>query len=490
MIPIFEPLILNSHCTKRIVRKNVWKLNLETITVTIMFCHSYILDVQIFSTHNLEISSSIWLIAGFWVVFINSIHYIISIELCRSLLTIRQHIIKTNNPSTIGPDELLSVRFPNLKENQVIIPSTTKLTVNITLAGTDVNRTLVGNLGRNIIRKLVVKLEGNEIISTDDYDVLYSYYDCWKTATERRNAIFQGIVEADGQTENAIKHRINAGNKANDAKDQTVASIYNNRFCIPLDFEILESSLPLYQYGLGTYELTFADYSDVIKSTDPDATYKISNISLDFDTIINVSLASQIRTEYMKSSILYDRILRARIIPLNNSYTSFAVDINSPSKSLKGVLLIFTKERSATKFTHNTEEFFNPKITKVGVTVEGVPNELYAQNMEYRHQYDEIVKHFAEGWLKEAGTIQKDLQLHNVNIASYYTNKYALWLDFRTIDDNRLHGSGRRLENTSEGIRLQTTKEAGAVSKLSCYLYIFQDAQINISDSQFLNVVY
>ena len=338
-----------------------------------------------------------------------------------------------------------------------------------------------------------MKLEGNEIISIDDYDVLYSYYDCWKTATERHNAIFQGIVEANGQTVNAIKHRINSGDKANDAKDQTVASIYDNHFCIPLDFEILESSLPLYQYGLGsrlTYELTFSDYSDVIKSTNPDATYTISNISLEFDTITNTSLASQIRTEYMKSSILYDRILRARIIPLNNSNTSFSIDINSPSKSLKGVLLIFTKERSATKFTHDTEEFFNPKITKVEVTVEGVPIELYAQNMEYRHQYDEILKHFGEGRLKEAGAIQKDLQLHNVNIASYYTDKYALWLDFRTIDDNRLHGSGRRLENTSEGIRLQIIKEAGADSKLSCYLYIFQDAQINISDAQFLNVVY
>ena len=276
--------------------------------------------------------------------------------------------------------------------------------------GTDVNRTLVGNLGRNIIRKLVVKLEGNEIISTDDYDVLYSYYDCWKCTTERLNTVFQGIVDADGQTENAIKHRINTSDKANNAKDQTVASIYDNRFCIPLDFEILESSLPLYQYGLGShlmYELTFADYSDVIKAMDPDATYTIPNISLEFDTIINASLASQIRTEYMKSRILYDRILRARIIPLNNSTTSFSVDINSPSKRLKGVLLIFTKERSATKFNQDTEEFFNPKITKVEVTVEGVPNELYAQNMEYRHQYDEIVKHFAEGQLKEAGAIQK-----------------------------------------------------------------------------------
>ena len=357
-----------------------------------------------------------------------------------ALKGLRQHIIKTNNPSTIGPGELLTIRFPNLKESQVIIPGTTKLTFSITLAGTDVNRTLVKNLGRNIIRKLVVKLEGNEIISIDDYDVLFSYIDSWKCKTERLNAVLQGIVNADSQTEDASKHKINSGDKANNA------SIFNNRFCIPLDFEILESSLLLYQYGLGsrlTYELTFANYSDMIKSTDTDATYTISNISLEFDTIINASLAIQIRTEYMKSSILYDRILRARIIPLNNSNTSFSLDINSPSKSLKGVLLIFTKERSATKFTRDTEEFFNPKITKVEVTVEGVPNELYAQDMEYRHQYDEIVKHFAEGWLKEAGAIQKDLQLHNVNIASYYTDKYALWLDFRTIDDNRLHVSGR-----------------------------------------------
>ena len=258
-----------------------------------------------------------------------------------------------NNPSSISPDELLTVNFPDLKENPVIIPGTTKLTFSISLAGTDVNRTLVKNLGRKIIRKLAVKLEGNEIISIDDYDILYSYYDCWKCPTERINAVFQGFVDADGQTENAIKHRINTGDKANDAKDQTVASIFDNKFCIPLDFEILESSFPLYQYGLGshlTYELTFADYSDVIKATNPDATYTISNISLEFNTVINASLASQIRTEYMKSNILYNRILRAHIIPLNDSSTSFSVDVNSLSKSLRGVLLTFTKERSATKF--------------------------------------------------------------------------------------------------------------------------------------------
>ena len=248
--------------------------------------------------------------------------------------------------------------------------------------------------------------------------------------------------------ENAIKHRINTGDKASNASDETVASIFGNKSAIPLDYEILESSLPIYQYGLGsrlTYELTFADYSDVIKASNHDASGTISSISLEFDTVTNASLASQIRTEYMKSSILYDRILRARIIPLNDSSTNFSLDINSPLKSLKGVLLIFMKERSATKFNRDTEEFFHPKISKVGVTVEGVPNELFAQGMENSHQYDKIIKHFAEGRLKEAGAIQKDLQLHNFNIASYHTDKYALWLDFRTIDDNKLQGLGQTI---------------------------------------------
>ena len=39
-------------------------------------------------------------------------------------------------------------------------------------------------------------------------------------------------AEASGLTENAIKHRINASDKASDASDETVASIFDNKFCI------------------------------------------------------------------------------------------------------------------------------------------------------------------------------------------------------------------------------------------------------------------
>ena len=57
--------------------------------------------------------------------------------------------------------------FSRSKENRAIVPETRKLTFNISLSGTDANKTSVKNLGKNVIRKLVVKLEGNEIIDVE-----------------------------------------------------------------------------------------------------------------------------------------------------------------------------------------------------------------------------------------------------------------------------------------------------------------------------------
>ena len=51
MVSINKSLILNSHRTKWIIRKNVWQFNLKTI----MLQHSYILDVQILSTNEILI---------------------------------------------------------------------------------------------------------------------------------------------------------------------------------------------------------------------------------------------------------------------------------------------------------------------------------------------------------------------------------------------------------------------------------------------------
>ena len=254
--------------------------------------------------------------------------------------------------------------------------------------------------------------------------------------------------------ENCIKLRINAANKdATSVQDKAIADAYGNKFIIPLDFEMLDSAAPYYQAGLGNrlcYEITFNDYNRVIKSAvSPkvsDAKYKITNISLEYETVTQPNLARSVRSEYQHMALLYDRILRHRQLAVNKSDTMWNWSFNTPCKSLNGILVLFEEEQS---YTQDTSKFYNPKIQKVSVTVEGKPNQLYSQGMRSFEQYDEARKYFAEG--RPADDVQAQLQLYDVSLGEYLVNKYALWLDFRMIGENKLHGTDRRIENASEG---------------------------------------
>ena len=180
---------------------------------------------------------------------------------------IRQKVIVTHNPSRIDQNQDLLVRFPNLGNDNIIIPGMAHLSFNIELTSTtDLNRTLVSNIGRAIIKKLAVKFEGNEILSIDNYDVFACYRDLWKTKSEKCNAIQQGIISTDGCTLGCMKLRINAGVKSTSPppQDKAIAETYGNKFIIPLDFEMLDSAMPYFQAGLRnrlSYELKFNDYN-------------------------------------------------------------------------------------------------------------------------------------------------------------------------------------------------------------------------------------
>ena len=262
------------------------------------------------------------------------------------------------NPSEIDQAQELLVRFPNLGNDDVIIPGTENLIFNIELTSTtDANRTLVSNIGRTIIKKLAVKFVGNEIMSVDDFDVLPCYQDLWKTKSEERNAVRQGIISTNSCMENCIKLRINAGDKnASNAQDKAIADAYGNKFIIPLDFEMLDSAALYYQAGLRNrlcYKLTFNNYSRVTKSgvsspKVPDAKYKITAISLEYEISTQPDLARSIRSEYQHMALLYDRILRHRTIIVNKSDTVWNCAFNTPCKSLKGILFLLDEEQSYT----------------------------------------------------------------------------------------------------------------------------------------------
>ena len=118
-----------------------------------------------------------------------------------------------------------------------------------------------------------------------------------------------------------MKLRINAGDKSTTpVKDKAIADAYRNKFVIPLDFEMLDSAMPYYQVGLRnrlSYELLFNDYNRVINSSKTDATYKNTDISLEYDIVTQHELARSIRSEYDKMVLLYDRVIKHSHIPVN-----------------------------------------------------------------------------------------------------------------------------------------------------------------------------
>ena len=61
--------------------------------------------------------------------------------------------IVTHNPSTIDQNQDLLVSFPNLGNDDIIVPGMVNLSFNIELTSTaDLNRTLVSNIGRAVIK--------------------------------------------------------------------------------------------------------------------------------------------------------------------------------------------------------------------------------------------------------------------------------------------------------------------------------------------------
>ena len=405
---------------------------------------------------------------------------------------VRQWVVNTHDPSTIDQNHNLIVKFPRLGVHDVILPGTARLAFTISLTSTDDNRTLVQNIGQAVISKTLIKIGSTEVMSISNSDIYHCYRDLWKTAQERENSQYQGIDTSNNQ--NVTKIRVNAGDAGRNSIHDAIADAYGNNFYIPLDFEMLESHMPFYQTGLQDtlqYELTFNKYSHVIKAqNDAKAKYTIDNIRLEYEIVTQQELSQLISRQYASSTVIYyDRVVLSDHKVKNKSEGIWNFDVHDGAKSMKGILILFQEPRE--DYQCNTETFYNPKITKVEVTIKGLPNQLYSHGLTTYQQWDEARKFLAAGCKRhpEVAMVAKDLGLADVSIGDYLTSKYALWLDLRSSDDDIIHGNGRRVDS-GDTVKIKIEKKKEAAGELNVYIYAIIDAQINIKDGRFITAVY
>ena len=127
---------------------------------------------------------------------------------------------------------------------------------------------------------------------------------------------------------------------------------------------------------------------------------------------------------------------------LSKEDTIWKIDVNNLSvRSLQGLLLLFLDKRG--DFANKNEEFYNPSIKKILVTINGMPHRLFTAGLQARDIYLEINKYFYK-------------ENSNITWEEFLTTKFGLWIDTRSSTNNTLHGSGRAV--VKSGILLQIEK--------------------------------
>ena len=390
----------------------------------------------------------------------------------------------TFNPTEANPGETLYVHMPKLADNEVIVAGSLALVFNINLkvTGAHANSYLVQNVSRALVDKFVVKFAATTIQDTDGYDIYKIFEDLFIPLHERANMLSEGIQSLD-----LNRIRSGAGDKKTSGvvAENTLNGVYGTKYRINLDHPILTDHGVFYPQALYNdlvFELTLAPAGQVVNGSDPAKLgYKLENIQLEYEVIRSKTLADEAMSTYISGKeFAYDLVMRERVVHIKrDSDTRLNLRVNPQRRSLKGILLLFINPYTAG--LRDSESYFNPDITKVKVTVNGVPNRVYNEGISGKDMWNELIRHFNPhkgDW-------------PNMTLTNYLTaNKFGLWIDLRSMADTTMHGNGQRLVDTQNGVQLEIERTASGSGTANCYIFTISDAQMNIMGQQLVDVQY
>ena len=385
-------------------------------------------------------------------------------------------------PTSANPGETLYVHVPKLLDNEVIVPGSLALVfdINLKVPGAHANNYLVQNVSRALVVKFNVRFAATAVQETDSYDIYKIFEDLFLSRDERENMLREGIQSTD-----LNKIRSGAGDKKTSGVDEENAlnAVYGTKYRINLEHPILTDHGVLYPQALYSdlvFDLTLAAAHEVVKG--PDGTklgYKLENIQMEYEVIRSKTLADKVMSTYaIGKEFAYDHVMREKVVPITRgSDTHLNLRVNPQRRSLKGILLLFINPFTAG--ARDTEQYFNPDITKVKVTVNGVPNRVCNEGLNGSDMWQELTRHF------KPSTNGRP----NMTLAKYLaSNKFGLWIDLRSMADTTMHGNGQRLVNTQDGVQLEIDRKASGSGTTNCHIFSISDAQMNIMGQQLESV--
>ena len=138
---------------------------------------------------------------------------------------------------------------------------------------------------------------------------------------------------------------------------------------------------------------------------------------------------------------------------------------NLSVRSLQGLLLLFLDK--CDDFANKNEEFYNPSIKKILITINGMPHDLFTAGLKVRGICPELSKYFYK-------------ENSNVTWEEFLPTKFGLWIDIRSSTNNALHGSGMTVEKGDVLLQIEKAPETSG-GDLMCYVFSLEDAVAHLS---------
>ena len=306
------------------------------------------------------------------------------------------------------------------------------------------------------------------------------YKDLWRTKTDRLQALEYGIANENLRKLNS---KDDSGANSGDAQkvsDGLMFAVNGTKQRLRVGKILDDHGLyaPFYMNNNFQYILTLPNAASIMTAQGGSAVggYVLENLELEYETIANQDMASEVSGVYSAGrSLSYEHATLMKTSECDKTVTLVNENINLPRKSMKAIVLLFTKKTGRV----GSEEYVYPNIEKVKVTIEGNPNMVYSQGIPKNRLYGEAKRLFNQ---------VEDYDMF-ITVQSFYKNRFALVIDLRSIEDNMKHATGKRIVNTQSGVLLEITKLATTVDA-TCRIYVLSDGLVNFVNHDLNSIQY
>ena len=188
-----------------------------------------------------------------------------------------------------------------------------------------------------------------------------------------------------------------------------------------------------------------------------------------------MDIAEEISLLYsVGGSLSYEHITLMKTVVWAAASTLMNENINITRKSMKAIVLLFTKQSRA-----DSEEYIYPNITEVKLTIEGVPNSVYSQGIPSNRFYDEAIRLFGE----------KEGKDQFMTVEKFYKDKFALVIDLRSHEEVNKTAHGKKIVNTQNGVLLEINKKAHT-GNINCNIFVVSDGLVNFINKDLQSILY